>query len=141
MDEVTISIHSLQRDGHGDDERMQLVTKGTYEECDDLRILRYDETELTGMEGTRTTIELRPDAVALIRTGTVLMRQEFRPGRTDGMTYRTSYGDLRLQMHTYEINDQLRDGNGTLRLRYDVSVTGMDTRYHELTIHLRKDTH
>lgn len=141
MDEVTISVQTLQRDTSGEDEHIRLITKGTYEECDDLRILRYDESELTGMSGTTTTIELRPDAVALIRTGTVLQRQEFRVGKTHAAKYHTPYGTLSLEMHTYAIDDRLRDGNGSVTLRYDVSVTGVHTRYNELTISSRKDTH
>ncbi len=139
MKTVTISVHTLQRGEDGEEDVIELTTKGVYEEKNDLRILRYEESSLTGMEGTTTTIELHPRHMALIRTGKVKQHQEFHPGSTHRSTYRTPFGAITLAMYTYEIQDSLRDGNGTVRLRYDVALEGVHANYNELTITSRKD--
>lgn len=139
MKSVLISVHTLQRNAQGEEDTMKLVTKGVYEERDQLRILRYDETELTGMDGTTTTIELHPHHLVLIRTGNVLQHQEFHPGKTYRSQYRTPFGPLTLAMHTYELDAQLEQGIGTIRLRYDVALEGMHSNYNELTICSREE--
>lgn len=139
MKRVTISVHTLQRNEAGEEDTMQLTTKGVYEEKDNLRILRYNESELTGMKGTLTTIELHPEHLALIRTGKVIQHQEFHPGQLNRSKYRTPLGVITLAMYTYELDDQLRDGNGDIRLRYDVALEGVHANYNELTISSRED--
>lgn len=141
MKDVTISVRTLQRNEAGEDETMELVTKGIYEEDGDVRILRYNETELTGMEGTTTTIEVHPHFISLIRTGKVSQRQEFHPGQTHRAQYNTPFGSITLAMHTYEMNHRLEAGNGEIQLRYDVALDGLYTNYNELTIKSREDKH
>ena len=51
-----IRCKSIQRDERGKAEEVVLETPGVYGEDEDCRYLTYEETSLSGMEGTTTTI-------------------------------------------------------------------------------------
>ena len=59
MKAVIITVNTLQRDENGQEESIELTTKGTYEKQGDVQILCYDESSLTGLTGTRTTVRSR----------------------------------------------------------------------------------
>ncbi|MCI5837311.1 MAG: DUF1934 domain-containing protein [Veillonellaceae bacterium] len=139
MKSVIITVRTLQRDPEGHEETIELTTPGTYEQRDDVQVLRYAESRLTNMEGTTTAIEVQPDVLVLTRTGTVMQQQEFRPGKTHRSLYRTPFGNLALGMYTHHLSHDLADGNGTISLGYDVLIDGVRSHYNELTISSRED--
>ena len=68
---VIISIKGLQSMESGGDDRIELVTEGRLADHGDGGvILSYQESELTGMEGTETILHMDPDGtITLLRTG------------------------------------------------------------------------
>lgn len=139
MKSVIITVRTLQRDPEGREEAIELTTAGTYEERDGVHVLRYDETQLTNMDGTTTIIEVQPDMLVLTRTGTVMQQQEFRPGQTRRSLYHTPFGDLALGMYTHHLSHDFTGGTGTISLGYDVLMDGVHSHYNELTISSRED--
>ena len=68
---VILSISGTQRFGEDAPETTELVTEGELERRDGALILSYEESELTGMEGTVTTFRIAPPVITLQRTGAV----------------------------------------------------------------------
>ena len=88
----------------------------------------YDETELTGMEGTRTRLffaKQNPGMVSLSRDGTVKTALHFETGRQHITVYQTPYLTCELCVHTYELENRLSSEGGTLHLRYDLKISGV----------------
>ena len=75
-----IRCKSIQRDERGKAEEVVLETPGVYGEDENCRYLTYEETSLSGMEGTTTTIRMYEDHVTLSRQGSFLQETEYRPG-------------------------------------------------------------
>ena len=69
---VLLSIRGEQYFDGIDPDETELMTEGTMELADDGIVLSYEESELTGMEGTTTTFEVKGPRVTLTRSGTVL---------------------------------------------------------------------
>ena len=67
--DVIISIRGLQESQGESEDPITLVTAGRFYRKNGLYYISYDETELTGLEGTRTTVKVGPDTVKVIRTG------------------------------------------------------------------------
>ena len=67
-----ISIKGLQtyKDG-GDDTDISLLTEAIFEYENGAYFIDYEESELTGLEGTKTSIEIGNNYVSLQRNGTV----------------------------------------------------------------------
>ena len=68
--DVWLSISSKQHFADCDEEQIELETAATLYERGGKYYIAYEESELTGLEGTRTTVKLDGKSVALIRTGT-----------------------------------------------------------------------
>ena len=66
MKDVIISVTGVQNSQDGPDS-LQLVTAGKYGVDSDQICLTWEESELTGMEGTRTSITVQPRSVVLSR--------------------------------------------------------------------------
>ena len=79
MKDVVIYIRSLFGDG-ADDNTIDFTTDGLYTYDGDTACLTYQESEVTGMEGTRTSVMVMPDQVVVDRDGAVTSRMIFRPG-------------------------------------------------------------
>ena len=60
---VMISVRGEQYFDDVDPNATELMTEGTLEQTEDGFLLSYQETELTGMEGTLTTFEIGPGRV------------------------------------------------------------------------------
>lgn len=92
---VMITCTSLQRDEHGKTDRMVLKTPGLYGESPDYRYVTYEETSLSGMDGTTTTIRMYDDRATLSRRGSFLQETIFRPGTVEKSPYMTPMGLFR----------------------------------------------
>lgn len=56
--------------------------------------LSYQESELTGLEGTMTTIQVEGEQVTLMRVGEFNTQMVFREGRRHLSMYNTPYGAM-----------------------------------------------
>lgn len=78
---VIISIQGKQSFEAQDDDTIELVTEGCLEpDGDDGYTLSYQESELTGLEGTLTTFQIERDRVTLLRVGRSTPRWSLRRG-------------------------------------------------------------
>jgi uncharacterized beta-barrel protein YwiB (DUF1934 family) len=121
--DVIISIRGTQAyDAEGGDP-IELVTAGRLtSHGTDGYLLSYEESELTGMEGTRTTFRVQPDKVSLIRTGTVCSQMTFELGKKHTALYRTPYGNLEVGICARDIDVGLSDHGGHLNISYAVEI-------------------
>ena len=70
MKDVWISISNKQSEsGDQGDSTMLFDTAGYYFFDDGVGVLSYQESELTGLEGTRTSVMVMPDQVVVDRDG------------------------------------------------------------------------
>ena len=82
MKDVVISINSIHRLEDSEPDRIDFTTDGKYSYEDGTGYLSYMESEVTGLPGTRTSVEIRPDEVIVDRTGSITSRMVFRRGET-----------------------------------------------------------
>jgi hypothetical protein len=66
---ATFSIKGTQKDSSGEESVVELITEGEVVFKKDCVLLTYDEGELSGLEGHRTSLELRENSVSMERTG------------------------------------------------------------------------
>ena len=120
MKDVMIRILATQT---GDDPREQtelaeFSTEGQMHCRDGVGTLTYPESDLTGMEGTVTTIAFTPDGAVLSREGTVTGRMDFSPGERNTFLYETPYGSATVGLETKRYSSALTEQGGTLEIEY-----------------------
>ena len=82
----------------------------------------YEETELTGMEGTTTTFEVKGPQVILTRTGTVNSQMVFEEGRQHTSLYETPFGELTVDIQTSTLKHNLTQRGGVMEIKYSIAV-------------------
>ncbi len=129
--DVVISIKGVQV---GDDQvpdTIELVTQGRLERDDHGYTLSYQETELTGLEGTLTTFHVEDDRITLMRVGGVSSQMVFEQGRRHLSMYDTPYGSMTVGVNTRNMMAELSECGGRIEIDYaleiDHAVAGTNT--------------
>ena len=122
--QIILSVRGQQiYDNQQQPEVTELVTEGTWEQTGDGQItLRYEETELTGLEGTSTTFHIVPGCVTLIRQGQLNSEMVFEEGRRHLSMYATPYGTIAIGVNTHKMTLDLTDGLGEVEIHYSLEV-------------------
>ncbi len=116
-----LKLVSIQYDGR-DKESTELVTEATYERDENGdRVIAYEESETTGMEGSRLEIRVgEDDLVTIVRTGNFEMNLVVHPGRKHFCHYATPFGQFSVGVAAKYMKNGLTDEGGRLELRYTV---------------------
>ena len=120
--DVIISIQGMQHYAGMDSDNIELVTEGKLEETEGSLLLSYQESELTGMEGTTTMFQVEPERVTLLRTGSVSSQMVFEPGRRHMSLYSTPYGSMEIGIVARKLHSTLDQGGGKLEIDYDIEI-------------------
>lgn len=121
MSNAVIRIRTLLP---GETEYIELTSLGTIERSGHQVIISYQESELTGMDDTLTTIILDPDDVTIQRQGDYVSTLEFSRHEAKRCLYHTPYGTLNVTTHTreYQVTDDQEEME--LLLRYGLVIEG-----------------
>ncbi len=119
----------------GEEDVVELTTNGTLEHTEYGWILCYQETEVTGMEGTTTKLEITPNRLNLMRTGSHPSILILEKNRRHHCTYQTPYGAIDLGTYTSELTYQLSElTGGELLFSYTLGFNGGISSAH--TVHI-----
>ena len=116
--DVLITIKSSQRMASGESDGVELITDGEYNYGADGIRFSYMESELTGLDGTKTMFQIKPDEVVLSRRGSVYSQMVFHPGKTSDFLYRTEYGMLQMGLDTLRLECSLGEHGGSMEIEY-----------------------
>ena len=100
--DVIISVKGIQTSPNDEKaNHIELVTEGKYYKKDKNYCVTYEESEVTGMEGTTTTVEMCDDGiVTLTRFGKVNTQFIFKKGKKHTSYYDTEQGTFIIDILT-----------------------------------------
>ena len=119
---VLLSIRGEQYFDGIDPDETELMTEGTMALTEDGMVLSYEESELTGMEGTTTTFEVKGPRVTLTRSGAVNSQMVFEEGRQHTSLYETPFGELTVDIQTSRLRHNLTERGGVMEIKYSIAV-------------------
>ena len=129
--EVIISIKGMQKYENAEPDTIELVTGGRLERDGESFTLSYQESAVTGMDGTLTTFQIEPERVTLLRVGEYTSQMVFQEGRRHMSMYNTPYGAMTIGVNTRHLLADLTDRGGDIEIDYaieiDHSVAGRNT--------------
>ena len=121
--QVILSIRGQQTFENMDPEVTELVTEGTlHMDANSNVTLVYQESQLTGLEGTQTTIQVEPESVTILREGEVNSQMVFQEGRRHLSLYNTPYGALTMGVNTRKMKVDLDETGGSIEIDYAIEI-------------------
>jgi uncharacterized beta-barrel protein YwiB (DUF1934 family) len=117
-----ISVVSKQADNIDDGDTIEVVTPGNFYKLDNSYYAVYEETEISGMKGTTTTLKIDDEKFTLIRTGTTNTEMKFKKYVRDLTLYNTPNGALDLTVDTKELKMNVDKDGGDVFIDYDMII-------------------
>lgn len=116
---VIISIIGSQRYKNGADDKIELVTDGVFKYENGQGSFSYMESELTGLEGTKTSFSFGgPLGVVITREGTTNSQMIFEEGQKHNFLYDTPFGAATMGVNTKRIYMGMDESGGDLEIDY-----------------------
>ena len=122
-------------------EHSEMSVLGRYHDDGTRVSISYDESELSGMEGSRATIAFQkaePDVISMLRTGSVKTALLFEAGRRHECVYQTPLAPFDVCVQTNVVKNAL-ETMGTLDLDYIVELKGAEPEHTRMRIILSPD--
>jgi uncharacterized beta-barrel protein YwiB (DUF1934 family) len=132
---AVISISSSQLPKK--DDVIEVLTPGNYFKDADFYYAEYDETEISGMQGTKTKLEIYPERLSLIREGTTNAKMEFEKNKDYKTLYNTPYGTMEIRIHTKDLTVDVNEEGGEIYIYYNMSISGQKPQNTELRINIK----
>ena len=120
---VIISIKGRQSYENVEDETIELVTEGLLaKEGEGAYTLSYQESELTGLEGTLTTFQIEDGRITLMRHGEANSQMVSEEGRRHLSMSNTPYGALAVGIKTHSMDCRMDDHGGSIEINYAIEI-------------------
>ena len=140
-DNVIISIKGKQLYGEGTPDEMELVTAGTLKRDGAGGFtVTYQETELTGLEGTTTRLHIKNGQVTLLREGSINSQMVFEEGRRHLSMYETPYGALSVGINTRRMRSTVGEAGGDLEIDYAIEIDNLVAGQNLFRMNVKKKT-
>ena len=137
--QVVIFVRGIQYFDGIEPEETELMTEGVMLSGDGGAIvLEYQETELTGMEGTTTRFIVRGDTVVLERTGMIVSRMEFKQGERSSSFYETPWGTMAVDIATTKLAHRLTERGGVMEIAFTIAVNHQVTGENRFKVRVKE---
>lgn len=120
-----------------DDDMIEVISPGTFEKVEEGYKAIYEETEISGMEGTTTILTIKEDQVILEREGTTSTKMIFNEDEDSIALYNTPYGMLEITISTSNLDVQMGEDGGKLYIEYEMSVYGQPSFNTKLSLNIK----
>lgn len=129
MKEMMLKIRGTQKRDGEPMELIEFMTPGRMYQKGEATYLVYDETEISGMEGSTTTIRVTDDSARMIRfteDKEQNTRLDFDKGKTFEGYFHTPVGMIEVAVTTKElVNNLTLENGGHINIDYDIALMGV----------------
>jgi uncharacterized beta-barrel protein YwiB (DUF1934 family) len=122
--DVIISVRGMQKYDGAEEDTIELVTEGQLSDRGEEGLtLSYQESELTGMEGTLTSFQVEKNGrVTLMRSGGINSQMVFEEGIAHDSLYQMAFGTLMLTVKASFVYYDIVPDGGTIDLSYQINI-------------------
>ncbi len=134
--DVIIKIKGSQEIDH-DTDIVELITEGHLYEREQKYYIVYKETEMTGFDGTTTTLKLEPQKVTMMRRGATISQLIFEKGQRHLTHYDTGLGIFNVGVTTSNLDLSFSMDGGCVAIDYDIEVNNLLTSKNRFEISVK----
>ncbi len=121
----------------GEEEKIELMTPGKFYKKGEAYFVVYEETEISGMEGTTTTLKIESDQLRIIRFGTTSSNLIFKKGIKHSSMYKTVYGIFEVIVEPSSIDIDVDENGGKIEIDYNLRAGGMAQSTNSMCIEIK----
>lgn len=114
MKNVIISLKGF----NNEKQQLEFITEGKLFSKENYYYVTYQESEMTGMEGTTTTVKIKDKEVSLIRHGSVTSNFIFQEGISNTSLYKTEFGEFTIAITAKKIDVNMSETGGVIEMDY-----------------------
>ena len=135
--DVIISFKGTQQEGFEKD-TVELVTEGKYYKKGENYYITYNESELTGMEGTTTTLKIEGKKITLLRFGSNNTQLIFEKGQNHICCYETEFGAFSVGVRSNKVDVDISDNGGKICAEYRIEVDNMPVSKNDFHMEIKE---
>ncbi|WP_066506322.1 DUF1934 domain-containing protein [Abyssisolibacter fermentans] len=137
MKDVKVKIVGKQTGLQGEENTIELITEGKFYKKNDIYYVVYDESEISGMQGSTTTLKIQEHKVQMRRFGTNSSKLIFEKGKKHVTDYITAYGEMTMEVLTNKLNMDISDnGKGKIEMSYRLNISKIAESANTLSIEI-----
>ncbi len=134
-----MTLKSIQREEKDTSESTLDTEIQYYTNEDGERVIAYEESETTGMEGSNMQLRIAKDGmISIVRTGTYQTHLVVQKGKKHFCHYETPFGEFAVGVSAKWVRNELSDQGGKLALRYTVDANSTLLSDNEIQINIKK---
>ena len=101
-------------------------------------VMTYQESEITGMEGTTTRFTIRGGTVVLERAGLIVSRMEFKQGERSSSFYETPWGTMEVDIVTTKLAHRFTERGGVMEIAFTIAVNHQVTGENRFKVRVKE---
>ncbi len=134
MKDIMLTVKSVQKSNGAEPLEIEFVSTGKYYKKNGCHYIIYEETELSGLAGHKTSLKVTPDSVTMRRYGAMPVLMYFQVGQRQTTDYQTPYGAIKIDYLTTALDCQLLADEGNINIQYQLTMNSLEQAMHQLNI-------
>lgn len=137
--ECVLKVIGTQINCDGEESVIELITEGAIYEKNGNCYIVYEESKVSGLEGSTTSIKIEKDSkIFMKRFGTLAAQFTFEEGKSYETNYMTAYGDFNMNVSTnyLSVNINKEEVKGSIEIEYDLNISGQSETTNKLQIQI-----
>ncbi|MGP1488079.1 MAG: DUF1934 domain-containing protein [Peptoanaerobacter stomatis] len=122
---VTVKLKTLQIDlTSNKKDNIDFESLGSIKSVKNIDLIKYEESEITGLKGNTTVLKIEKDSVTMIRYGKNSGTMYFKEEISSKTLYNTDYGNFELEIFTKKLNIEkyTDDLLYKINIEYDINI-------------------
>ena len=135
--EIMIKVVGKQKNTEGEENTIELTTEGTIYTKKDNTYIVYKESEISGMEGTTTSLKIEDDKkITMKRYGQTTSSLVFEKDKINKSDYSTAYGDFEIEIMTSFLDIDIKEEKqkSKIEIKYHLVIPGFTESENRLLV-------
>ena len=120
-----------------EEESIEVITPGVFTVLKNGFKAEYEETKLSGMEGTKTTMMINKNSFELIRCGSTETQMIFDRNNQSMSLYSTPYGNMTVTIDTKQLKIDVDENGGSIHIVYTLLIEGQQKIETDLNVDIK----
>lgn len=135
--EIMIKVIGIQKNIEGEENTIELTTEGTIYTKNNNTYIVYKESEISGMEGTTTSLKIEDDRkITMKRYGQTTSSLVFEKDKSNKSDYNTAYGNFEIEIMTSFLDIEIKGKkqNSKIEIKYHLVIPGFTESENRLLV-------